>query len=457
MANLCDLPDELLSEVIQQLDSIRSYEPQSTAFKYKEKERMRQRENRARQLTLHSLCLTSHRMRRLSLPTLYGSFLGCTTWNGCGPLELFCRTISNPQNAVGLQVRLRDYIRYVENRLSDYLGNSLHDDTEFYGAVSMVARYYELLATIVHFAPNLEHLSVVSLETDEVSFWVHIVPEDLGEGPTAASNLTDHGLRKLRNLCFQTHTEGSFGFESASFRRICSSLVSLPSLVDLRASGVMTSDISQPLPGSLEKLQRLNITECILDFEEVVQLLHACESLQDFTCVWTFLNCGAESPSDIYSGLIKHADRLETLELDMREVRFNYGTGINSEALGSLRCFQRLDTLVICETSLLGSRFSLLDFPDQILNCRMSELLPENLRHLTLLVQSDYGYEDDRRIDEASSLWHLVDDCKTVLPQLRSVTIKGEFEMSAPNLVAAFEDEGVIFTLTNELKLSTSF
>jgi hypothetical protein len=452
MANLCDLPDELLSEVVQNLDSIRSYEPQSTAFKYKEVEKSRQRENRVRQLTLHSLCMTSHRLRRLSLPTLYGSFLGCTTWNGCEPLELFYRTISSPKNAVGLPVRLGDYIRYVENRLSDHLGNSLHDDTEFYGAVSMVARYYELLATIVHFAPNIEHLSVVSLETDEISFWVHIVPEDRGDEAAASSNLTSHGLLKLRNLCFQTHTEGSFGFEAAWFRRICSSLVSLPSLADLRASGVMTSDISQPLPGTFEKLQRLDITECILDFEEVVQILQACEKLQHFTCIWTFLNCGAESPSDIYSGLVKHADRLRTLELDMREVRFNFGTGINSEALGSLRYFTQLETLVICETSLLGSRFSLLDFPDQILNCRMSEILPENLKNLTLLVQSDYGYEDDCRLDEASSLWHLVDDCKTLLPQLESVTIMGEFEMSAPNLAAAFKDEGIIFTLANELK-----
>jgi hypothetical protein len=456
--SLQDLPVELILEVVRHLGCIRSHDPQSTAFKEKEQEKARQCENHARQLALHSLCLTCHRLRTIATPTLYSSFVGSATWHGYAPLQLFHRTISSPNNATGLKIRLADSLQYVENRLSDYLGNSLYDDTEFYGAIHMVAQYFYLLADIVRLAPNLQHLSVVSLETDEVSFWNYLLPGNLGTwAPPVSSQVASHGLPKLQTLCFQIHTEGyGFGPDAAWFRRICSAMTSVSPLSDLRASGVMTSATTLPLFGSFKNLQRLDITECVLDFEEVVDIWKACGGLRHIVAEWAFLNCGGEAPSDLYPGLLQHAKTLETLHLDMREVRFNNALAASPQILGSLKSFEVLESLAICETALLGNTFPLLDFPDQALEYGIAELMPFALKSFALLVHSDYGYETDCRLDEAFALWHLAEDCVRSLPKLEEVSVISGYRLSAPNVTKAFEEVGKRFRLVKEATLQAS-
>ena len=451
---ICDLPDELILGTICHLSCIRSYEPQSAAFKEKPKERARQYENHVGQVALHSLCLTSHRLRQIATPALYASFMGSATWHGYEPLQLFHRTISNPANAVGMKARLGGYLRYVENRLCDYLGNSLYDDTEFYGAVDMVARYFYLLSDIVKQAPNLQHLSVVSLETDEVSFWNYVLPSDLGTWASLTpAKVASHGFRRLKTLCFQIHTEGyGFGPDSVWFRRICSAMTSVPSLVDFRASGVTTSGLSLPLFGCFKKLQRLEITECVLDLEEITEIWSACDGLRHIVCEWAFLNCASETPSDLYSGLLHHTKTLETLGLDMREVRFNRSIAMGPQLLGSLQNFTMLKSLVICETALLGDTFPLLDFPDQQLEHRIANLLPMSLESVTLLLHSDYGYEHDCRLDEAFALWHLADDINKDLPNLEEISVRYPLMLSAPNLAKAFQEAGLRFKIVREAR-----
>jgi hypothetical protein len=71
------------------------------------------------------------------------------------------------------------------------------------------------------------------------------------------------------------------GLDAASFRQICSAMSLVPSLSDFRASGVMTTEFTGPdlRLGAFKSLQRLEVIECVLDLDEVVDLLSACARL----------------------------------------------------------------------------------------------------------------------------------------------------------------------------------
>ncbi|KAF2792858.1 hypothetical protein K505DRAFT_325870 [Melanomma pulvis-pyrius CBS 109.77] len=429
--DLMDLPDELLLQITECLHLIRSDQPQSQAFKSKEQERSRQRENHQRQKALYALCLTSRRLNRMAEPLLYSAFLGSSTWRGFRPIKLFHQTVSDRPG-------LARHVKYVENRLSDYLGNGLYDDMEFYGAVDMVQEYFLKLASIVGHATNIQHLSVVSLETADVSFWCHIFGNELHP------QLATHGFPKLQTLCLQIQTEGyGLGDASAWFRRIANELTNVPTLTSLRASGVVTSGGSAPLVGRYKLLDTVEISDAILEFDEVMHLTSACENLKHFNCHWAFLNCdGLSQPSDLYPGLSPHKDTLETLHLDVREARFHHGP-FALEPLGSLRGFTALKFVSICTTTLLATDLSILDFPDQHLPWRIAQLLPPSLESLTLLLQSDHGYDDDFRIDEAFALWDLAEDCETMLPNLKEFHIKSGHVLAALNLTKQFKEVGI--------------
>ena len=436
--SLMDMPDELLLQIIEYLHVIRSDQPQSQAFKLKEMERVRQCENSVRQKTLHALCLTSRRLKGISEPVLYSAFLGSSTWRGFNPIRSFCRTILKHQG-------LAACVQYVENRLSDHLGNGLYDDMEFYGAVEMVQEYFSKLASIIRLAENIEHVSVVSLETWEVSLWSQLV---CNETP---SPIADHGFPKLQTMCFQIQTE-DYGLSdgAAWFQRICDNLTKVPTLKLLRASGVVGSDMYHPFTGTFKNLDTIEISECILDFEEVEQLTSACENLKHFSCQWAFLNCHvSDQPSDLFPGLLLHKNSLESLHLDLRESRHHPGS-LASQSLGSFQDFGSLKSIAICEGTLLAARHSILDFPDQRLSQRIAELLPSNLEFLTLLLQSDHGYNDDFRVDEAVALWDLAEDCESMLPNLKEVQIKSVHVIAGPNLTEQFRKVGIDLRFVTE-------
>lgn len=445
-----DLPDELLQDIILNLSVIHSYEPQSTAFKNQQKERARQRENRTRQVALHSLCLTSHHLRQIATPILYASCVGSATFHGLERLELFYRTVSSPYNAFGLDMRLAVYIKYVENRLSDYLGNNLYDDIGSCSGDRMPSDYFYILSKIINHAMNLRHLSVVSIETDQVSLWNYILPPQLGTwaSPTSIKE-APYRFNDIQTLCFQIHTSSfSYGPDAAWFRRICSAISPLSALIDLRASGIEASGLSIPPFGFFKNLQRLEITECGLDFDEVVDIWSSCEGLRHIVCEWTYLDCKKEGPSDLYPGLLVHMKTLETLVLDLREVRFYHIAEEAPQILGTLDSFERLRSLAISEAALLGHALPFLDFPTRAKQDRIAELLPKNLTSLVMLLRSHYGYDCERDFDEVVSFWHLAEGIGEHLPKLRDIAFKTESRVSqlvAPGLEKAFNDAGVRF------------
>lgn len=261
MPSICDLPDEILLGVLRGLEAIRSYETQSIAFKHKGAEKGRQRENKIRQQALYALCLTSQRLRCISLPTLYASSITCATRMGLGKLELFHKTISSPENAIRQSKPLAEHLKYVENRLADYLGNSLQDDEVF--QEKSVSRYFHLLSRVVLCAPNVENLCVVSLEHNEVSFWEHLFAKSY-----PSKNLIGHGLNKLKYLSVQMHAQTWFHVPRvAVFERLSLTFQSFTMLSELRISGAATNRDSGVVfyLGELPSLQRLELTECTRD------------------------------------------------------------------------------------------------------------------------------------------------------------------------------------------------
>lgn len=450
--SLYDLPDELILETVHHLSTIRTFEPQSTAFREKKKERARQSENRIRQTALHSLCLTSRRIRCIATPALYASFVSFGTQHGYKTLKLFHRTISNPADTIDLKVHVATYIHYVENRLSDYLGNSLLDDSATDDVEEMAAHYFLLLSDIVRHAPNIQHLSIVSLEVDEVSFWRYILPGDSGTwAPPPSVKIASHGLCQLQYLSFQLLNEVyDMSPDAASFLRICSAMSSIPSLIDLRASSVVTYGLTTSFNGFFKNLQRLEITQCVLDFDEVGELWSGCEALRHITCEWAFLDCAFEKLSDLNPGLLRHTKTLETLNLDLREVRFHV-PGIESpkSLVCSLRPFKNLKSLAVCEVALFGTPFPVSYSLNQNQKYRIAELLPENLTHLTLLLE--HGSDKSRwLIDGAVALSDLAEKCKMGLLGLNEITIRSPARLSTLAITKTFQEVGLSFNIVKD-------
>jgi hypothetical protein len=443
MASLQTLPDELILGIAQQLSCIRSNETQSTAFRDREGEKSRQSENCIRQSALHSLCLTSRQLRAITTPVLYSAITGSLTWYGLKPLQLFHRTVTAPAAGIGRgQRRLIEYLQYVENRLADHLGNSLSQDSSRHQARSMATEYLSLLASVVTLAQNLQGLNIVSLETEDISFWGNILPH-IGTPP----------FQRLHSVCVQVHTYGNMliSDKAASFHGICAELTSAPLLVDLRASGFTPSSWTHNFHVKFKRLQRLELTDCCLDIDNVLELWAACERLQHIACEWAFLLAFEAAPKDLYAGLLRHRTTLKTLDLDMREVRFG-DAFVAPAKLGSLQPFPSLESVRICETTLLGHVWSLTCFPEQVLQCRITELLPASLKTFSLLVLGTQDMENISRLDEPLILWNFVNDCQRGFPGLKEVRIEGSHYLHAPRTVRAFEEIGAQFGLVKQAR-----
>jgi ribosomal protein S7 len=435
-ATLQDLPNELVLEVVLHFSYIPHGRPLSTILMDQSERRLTNRES---QLTLRSLCLTCRRLRKIAIPILYESFSEVTTWHGPEPLQLFLRTISSPKPGIGLQVRFVEYLQYVENISEDRMNRRSLRNLTFEERTRLTARYFQVLAEIVKCATCLRSLSIVSMESKEISFWRHILPTNLNSS-------TSNSFQKLQFLYF-----GGYGWEynstsgSILYAQICQAMTSLPMLMDIRATGIVSDRPMISLHGTFKHVQRLDFTACKLNFGQIVEVMAACNGLQHIACSWSILNLVNTSPSELHAALSRHKMSLRTLRLDMRYGAFNGAYHAYCSRIGSLKTFTALQSLCICETSLLGTvepRASSLRWGPPP---RISELLPINLEELTLLVADDYDMEND----EPSSLRNLADDCKHYLPALKQISVDSYCSLSAPELTDAFENVGVRFWYTS--------
>ncbi|KAH6622056.1 hypothetical protein C7974DRAFT_315527 [Boeremia exigua] len=436
MSTLCDLPNEILLEVVRGLGAIWSFETQSEAFKCKRTEIRRQRENHLRQRTLHALCLTSRRLRCLSIPTLYASSATSATRAGLTNLQLLHRTLSDPNSALDQTRRLAEYVRSVENRLADFQGNSLQDDEAFQQGPSTT--YFQLLADLVSCAPNIEHLCIVSLEYEEVSFWSHVLTKSLCFPYRSSTQLV--------RLSAQIHAPAwSSSREVSVLERMLRHAQSLPKLEELRISGATTgSSVSLAFKtDEIGNLRRLDLLDCSLEIDEVGELVFGCKHLRHLICKWAFVRVRRLTLRVLHMALLARAETLETLTLDWQEIRCNTTTLPGRTTLESIRSMKSLRALDICELGFLNDDHSLLDLPGQIAENALSELLPESLEQMTLILKGKNGDYDDHILENASCLWQLSDDCRTSMSQLKTICIKAGNNMCTPSLADAFASVGV--------------
>ena len=441
MSSLNDLPDELLLEILHFLEAIRSFETQFTAFKRKQIERERQHENCVRERALYSLCLTSRRMRALSIPTLYASSCTSATRNGLRQLQLLHRTISAPHNALGQTKPLAEHILYAENRLADFRGNSLQNDEVF--LQESFATYSRLLGDLVLKAHNIEHICVVSIDdfADDVSFWGHL----LSKSPYAAQN----GFTKLKFLSTQLHT--SFDQDTSrqsTFERMITRLRLLPKFYTLQVLGATSNTWSLLTlrPNDMLRVRRLELTECTLEMEEVSSLLLACNNLQHFTCKWSHVPGMISGPSELHAALLAHTNNLETLVLDWREVAWQFMV-FHDEALllGSLRSMKLLRNLQLCEVGFLTDDLSLVpDYPFQGARFSLAGLLPASLECLTLYPVEAIEYSIADLVHRAPLLWHFSSELGMLLPLLKTLCIVMKpGNLPCERLEREFESAGV--------------
>ncbi|KAF2005483.1 hypothetical protein P154DRAFT_483479 [Amniculicola lignicola CBS 123094] len=440
MTETCDrpflgcLPDELLLNMLSHFHVIRSFETQSEAFKLKEEEKQRQRENWGRQKALRSICLTSKRLRSIAEPILYSAYIGTCTRNGLEPLRLFLRSVQEVP-------ALGRCVQYIENRLGDYKGNSLYNDTETSGAPEMVKEYLLKLATVVNASPNVVHLSLVSIEAGSNSLW-----EDLLFDKQSPAKISSHGLRKLETLYFQMHTGAwSLQEERGLFQRISHALANVPKLHSLCADGPVSAGILSKPEGQYELLETLRLSNCVLDFDELLELTLMCKKLKHFSCHWAFLNAASLDLVELRRILFQHNRTLEHFHLDAREVRtVSIFLSDNHQPLGSFKHFECLKVLEVDEESFLATVNSLLDFPDIYLRQhRISQLLPVTLEAFTLLMSGSRPHNGGGMLDEVPELWDLADDCPTRLPNLKIIVMQSNYPLSAPRLTPKFERAGI--------------
>ncbi|EMD67519.1 hypothetical protein GGP41_007402 [Bipolaris sorokiniana] len=452
-ASLAGLPDELLLGILLHFSTIRSFETYSTTFDEREKEIARQRENRLRQISLSNLCLTSRHLNRLAIPALYAAFTGSSTWFGIGSLRRFHHEITAPRK----DSTYASHLQYVENRNTDREGRNIFANLDDPSDLYMIKEYFSLLAGVINSAPNLQHINVTSTETSKVSFWKHVINEKY----TVTSRFTllaGHGLGRLKTLCIQTdfeEEEEDQEVRESFFDSICSAMASVPSLSDIRATGAMVKASIRPKVnfGQFRNLQRLEMTECLIDFRSMGMILSACEGLRHIVCSWNYLDCLEQTIADFRPGLLKHSHTLETLFLDFRKVRHDTGVSIEDPGrIASLGQFENLHTLTISRMHFL---VGLENSPSEhwpMTPSKVAEMLPLSLKRLNLFVELIDGEDGfPEMLGDQKDLWDLLEACKASLPNLSEITVVGSSEIYGQGqLMYAFEQAGVCFEVITE-------
>lgn len=461
--SLLALPDELILEISSHLAAIRSDEPQSQAFDDKINERSRQRENSKRRLGLHGLCLTSRRLSSIATPALYSSFTGSTTMHGITPLRTFVATIARRED-------LAQYLLYFENRLGDYLGNSLLKDSDLPEAMSMVLEYFFKISCVIKECPNIEQLCIVSLESHRISLWEHLIPDwsHLIQDWTDLCPVTCSppllNLRKLHTLALQTNMKQYYqvvnGFPSTP--EILSALGILPSLTVLRVSGLESTHYGwiPTITGPFKSLRRLEIIETTLLVHEVNDLLRACDCLEHFKCSWSMLFLSLDGPLVVVPDVIKHRQSLQSLYLVPEAVDFSSWPDPPHFSFPALRHLGALKEAKLCNFCV----------PDpynhtQAVPPGLGELLPASLESLAISYCHMFIDPPTYGLTVLSALWVLANHCEIVLPRLREIKIYFQGEPlesshrdtsrsvgSVDELTEKFRKMGVDFKVIKNLK-----
>lgn len=446
------LPDEIWLEILSNLPIIRTHKFQCVSVQEQHEEKERQFENKVRQKTLYSICLTCRRLNSITTPILYSSFHVPSTWGGMKAIQLFHHTISTPAQRSG-RLPLKDHVRYIENHVADHLSKSLSDSSVRGEVEKMINQCFDALAGTIRLCTNLQHLRIMSFDTPRLSFWQRMIPvQDVEE-----HRLAEHGFSNLTALSIRTICQGDDSILDLSVINFITER--FPFLHDLRVCGInnwstFDPDIPFAFNQSFRHLQRLEITNAMITLEETSCILLACVRLRHILLHWSALSCmGMQASSIIYPGLLKQKATLETLLVDMSFVRFFRGFDHPDDLIGSFESFHRLKALEISDYIFPAPEMFIVDDPDVIPDERIMSLLPRSMEHLVLFFDQSTGFHDEVDLDQVILLWHLVEDYKQFPTALKRVTIKMAANMRGPKLSQAFANAGVEMKIMSNARL----
>lgn len=319
------------------------------------------------------------------------------------------------------------------------------------------------LAWIVHMCPNIQQMSVISVESSNFTFWGHLLdPLDDSEGGEDGRGLLGapkHILGKLQKLAFQTNVSQNYVAEhTVDFNRIFFKLLKFSPLTELRASGVTNSRIySRPSGPTFESLQRIEVTQCSLPLKNVDNMLSACKNLRHFVCHWAFLWCHmSHQQVNLLPNLQKHHRTLETLGLMANRAGFD-STSESWVSCPSLCQMTTLKEAKLCNLFIPDKQCRKPALPAGIREFPIARELPPSLERLTISYTMHYIDPEIWGTSVCSSLQRLAADCTQYLPRLRDLIIQyeggrvGIWGEGDEELVQSFGEKGVRLRIVENL------
>lgn len=240
--------------------------------------------------------------------------------------------------------------------------------------------------------PNVEHMSLHSIENKFYSLWgklVQFAPLEVARFGDIYALAPRHGLLKLESLTLKMYANN----ERISLNAILHALVRCPLLTELRLAGASKLGF-MPLPWTLtlKNLQFIKLTECNLAVEDVDDCLMACDDLRHFFCQWSSLRCQLPRQQvDLLPNLRKQRN-LETLSLlTVREEVSD--TDKPFVSCSSIRELPSLKVAQLCNLFIPYNRWRYIPYMG-IQDTPIAQELPAALEHLSIFYTVKCTRED---------------------------------------------------------------
>jgi hypothetical protein len=446
-------------------------------------------ENKRRQGTLWSLCLTSKRISALSTPILYSSItLGRSTRTKRQELirlsRLLSTLIQKPQLSRCVTAVTACYDDHWGSYHNKHLRSGLYlPDTEWstffdtlkdkaatiwgHGNNNLLSDWADNLihcpdvceiALLVALAPSISYLRLSRLRNRELFLLPLLGLLNAESSGISACNF--HGLRKLEWLNLYCWIDGSqdenraYDYHSSSLMQSCQRL---PMLRRFTLDGLLLprSALEPPIRGFFPQLESVSLKLDGLFVGHGIDVVSGCHPLTHFT-LERVLNVersdGLRYESDLrrlpdlLTALYPSKETLQYLYLPEVWVSLNKRSGIAMLQVGDFSGFTRLKSLAVPQEILFGASEAATRAMLPLL--RLSERLPPGL--VTLIIWSTpRKYRGNKSV-----LWHFADDLHQ-LPHLRRIVVKTQIDLWDPfsrnqwayeTLIARFAERGVTLT-----------
>lgn len=490
MTELQDLPDELLSLIVNYLLPVFSFQPENSSSIEE-----RTTENRGRRRGLASLCLSERRLGRITKPVLYseivigGDHLSATVQVS----NLLTTLIDRPSLAKGIS-HLEVISKYVLDRRprlyespymeveghgllplqlpSETLYCSLYGNkewTKLTAKAEQTAAFYfgndrledwkdrlsrhpdiSQLALLIHLVPDIKGLSLAMDLSPSLFDFVDVQGyRECGDGSTP------NYLQKLEYLSIKRVDHFNEAGHFLPSRGTVPSLDHMPALRSYLQSGPCM--LMLPSPGiQLHALESLHFQDMGMPLLHMVEAVRCCTGLKTMSC---------DMSGNQLTGPVDFSEFLEPLSSSratLQSLMISINSPVNklvTKSLGSLVDFTSLGTLLISEFAILGQPDDFSVFlADEIVHTmeadykwttfkpafRLSERLPPSLEAFTISADSTIMG------DHTGVLWDFADDLH-VLSRLKTVQLIQSVPDPCPRLTSLYASRGISFSALEQL------